>query len=202
MQTLLLADEHAVIRKGIIASIRNDNTAFKILEASDCSSLKQLLEGEAVSHLILSDGLFLESINFVRQHYPDPFVLIFSAMPFTLIGETLLKAGTSGYLSKQATADEMTYGINHFLRHGSYLPSPVKRTKEEDEVYNPFSNLSDRELVVAGYLLQGLTVKEIANRLGLSVSAVSTYKIRVQDKLNVNGVVGIGKMATLFSFSV
>jgi len=40
MQTLLLADEHAVIRKGIIASIRNDNTAFKILEAYDCNSLK------------------------------------------------------------------------------------------------------------------------------------------------------------------
>lgn len=132
MQTLLLADGYAVIRRGLIASIRDDNTAFEILEASDANSMKQLLKGKAVSHLILSDGVFLESINFVRQHYPGLFVLILSDMPFTLIGETLLEAGTSGYLSKQAAADEITYGINHFLRHGYYVPSPVKRIKDEE----------------------------------------------------------------------
>src|SRR5260221_11412312 len=202
MNTLLVADEHAVVRRGIIASIKNGNTGLKIVEASDHYIIKQLLEENAVSHIILSDGLFLKSINLVRQHYPGVFALIFSAMPFTLIGETLLKAGTSGYLSKQTTANETIYGINHFLKYGCYLPSRIQRTEEKDELYNPFNCLSDRELEVITYLLEGLTVKEIAGRLSLSISAISTYKTRVQDKLHVNSVAGIAKMATLFSFSV
>ncbi len=203
-QTLLLTDDHVIVRKGIIASIQNGNTSFKILEACDFCSMKQMLEKKVVSHLILDlkmdDCSLLEPFNFVRQHYPDTLVMVMTATPFILIGETLLKAGVSGYLSKQATVDEMTYAINHFLKHGTYLPPSIRRIKEENDLYNPFSALSDRELVVADCLLKGMMVKQIAQRLNISVTAVSTYKARVLNKLKVDSLMGIGQMANLFSF--
>jgi DNA-binding NarL/FixJ family response regulator len=205
-QTLLLTDDHVIVRKGIIASLQNDNTRFKILEASSFCGMKQMLEWKTVSHLILDLKMdncsLLEPFNFVRRNYPDIFVMILTATPFVVVGDTLLKAGVSGYLSKQSTADGMTYGINHFLTHGTYLPPNIKRTKEQDDQYNPFSSLSERELVVAGYLLEGMMIKQIAQTLNLSTTAVSTYKARVLNKLKVDSLIGIGQMATAYSFPV
>ena len=205
-QSLLITDDHVIVRKGVIASIQNGNSAFRVLEASSFISTKQVLEKETVTHLILDlkldDCSLLESFQYVRRNYPDILIMALTATPFALIGETLLQAGASGYLSKQGIATEMTYGINHFLKHGSYFPPHTKRTKGDNDNYNPFSALSNREMLVTDYLLQGMMVKQIAVVLCISVPAVSTYKARVLNKLKVDSMMDIGRMASIFDFPI
>lgn len=206
-RSVLLTDDHAVVRKGIMACIQNDNTAFKMYEASDFASMKQMLQRIPLSHLILdlkTPGCSLmEPLNFVRQEYPDIFVMVFTATPFAMIGNALLRARISGYLSKQASAHETTYGINHFLKYGSYWPVNIRKEKEKThDPCNPFSSLSERELIVTGHLLNGLMVKQIALKLSISTTAVSTYKARVFSKLKVDSLMDVGQMASIFSFPV
>jgi two-component system, NarL family, invasion response regulator UvrY len=205
-QNLLITDDHVVVRKGIIASIQNGNTTFRVLEANSFISTKQMLEQETITHLILDlkldDCSLLESFQYVRRNYPDILIMALTATPFSLIGQTLLQAGVSGYLSKKSVATEMSYGINHFLKEGNYFPPHTKRTEKDNDDYNPFSALSQREMLVTDYLLRGMMVKQIAHVLSISVPTVSTYKARVLNKLKVESMMEIGKMASIFNFPI
>ena len=206
LKTILLTDDHVIVRKGIIGIIQDHDTAFRTLEAEDFAGMKKMLEQKAPGHLILDlkmpDCSLMEPLNFVRQHYPGVFVLVFTGTPFAMVGDALLRSGASGYLSKHATAHETAYGINHFLKEGVYWPANIRRGKAGDDPYNPFSCLSERELIVTGHLLNGLMVKQIATKLSISATAVSTYKARVFNKLKVDSLMDVGQMANIFSFPV
>jgi two-component system, NarL family, invasion response regulator UvrY len=204
---ILIADDHAVIRTGMKYLLARHFTDVTTTEADACSTLMSSLEKENFTHLILDmqlgDCNSLERIPEILSKYPDLHVMVYTMSPEAIYGKRLLQMGVLSFLSKEEEEETLINALSMFLQGKNYLSESLKASLEVElgkpkPSSNPFDNLSERELVVLRYLLQGLRVKEIANRLDLKMSTVATYKVRIFEKLNVNNVADMHRLADVY----
>ena len=204
---ILIADDHAVIRTGMKYLLARHFTDVTTTEADACSTLMSSLEKENFTHLILDmqlgDCNSLERIPEIRASYPDLHVMVYTMSPEAIYGKRLLQMGVLSFLSKEEEEETLISALSMFLQGKNYLSESLKSSLEVEQgkpkpSSNPFDNLSERELVVLRYLLQGMRVKEIANRLDLKMSTVATYKVRIFEKLNVNNVADMHRLADAY----
>jgi DNA-binding NarL/FixJ family response regulator len=114
----------------------------------------------------------------------------------------VLKAGARGYLNKQSAAEELVIALRKLLSGGRYISHAFAETLA-DEVREarqasdrpPHERLSNREYQVFGLLVEGRSIKEIAERMSLSAKTVSTYRVRLCEKLGVKNVVELAHYA-------
>lgn len=190
--TVLIADDHAIVRFGLGLLLKEVNTQTKCFEATSYEQARDILAEQPVDLLILDihmpGGDNIKSVEDFKVDFPQVKILIFSSYPEKIYAARYIKAGADGYLHKDATEDSMKKVITAVLR-GELLALMHEECKDTltDETYQ-MSTLSDRELDVAKLLADGLGNLEIANSLSLQMSTVSTYKKRVFDKLNVNNI--------------
>ena len=193
MHRILVADDHAVVRKGL-AGILEEHPDLELAgEAEDVSDLLDAVRSESWDLLLMDlnmpGGEGLETLRRVRSAAPDLPVLILSVHPEDQLAARLLQAGADGYLNKEAAAEELVTAVRRVLRGQKYVsPFLASRLAEElggDPARPPHERLSDREFQVLRLLGSGRTVSEIADDLTLSVKTVSTYRTRLLEKLGM-----------------
>ena len=193
METILIADEHEIVRVGIRKLIENLPQGYTILEADSWSTVFELLSAQRVNYaildLFLTDGNLFSVIQQAPEYRSLANILVYSMGDEKTYARRLLKKGIRGFVSKQAPLAELERGIHCILKGEIYLSENLKEQllwPEKSETFmNPLDVLSDREFEVAGYLIAGLGAKEISQQMRLDITTVSTYRRRAFEKLGV-----------------
>ncbi len=197
--TILLADDHSMIRKGLKLQMQLNLGYSDIQEVGTCSDLMNELIKKKYTHLILdivlSDGSSLEVIPNIRKVYPSLNILIFSMQPAEVYGEAVKQYGINYYLSKSVGEEEILQLLEKFLHN----EMPVTKSNGLPYQGNPFTSLAPRELEILHYVLKGIGTKEIGETLNLKMSTISTLKTRIFEKTNSSNLKELIELASLYN---
>ena len=190
---IFIADDHPIVRQGLRRIVEADAGMVISGEADGAAALLAGLES-AATDLVLLDvsmpgGLFLETLRELRTRHPTIRVLALSVHPEDEWAVRALRAGASGYLTKDHSPDQLLEAIRRVYRGGKYvsptLAEHLAKHLDAGGQRPPHELLSDREFEVMRRLGSGLTVSQIASELALSVKTVSTYRTRILEKMAV-----------------
>ena len=197
MKELLIADDHHVVRKGLIVICQSAFGLGQVDEASNCSEIMMALKRKRYTHaildLVLNDGMTLEIVPNVRRLYPALNILIFSMQPFGMYRAGLERYGVTRYLSKAAPERETLRGLQEFFYSSCPKSDPIDSILPEETLFDRFT---PREKVVLHYLLLGLGSNEIADMLGMKQNTVSTFKKRILEKSDTKNVLELKELVT------
>jgi two-component system invasion response regulator UvrY len=193
MTRVLIADDHSIVREGVKSILANVPDVIVAAEARNGKEVLEKVRNETVDLVILDINMpgrsGLEVLKQLKIEHPNLPVLILSMHPEEQYGLRVLKAGADGYLNKDAVPEELLLAIRKLTQGGKYisptLSERLARNLSRTETRLAHQALSDREYEVLCGIGKGKTVSEIAAELNLSVSTVSTYRIRILEKLNL-----------------
>jgi DNA-binding NarL/FixJ family response regulator len=193
MMRVLIADDHAIVRKGL-RQIAEESRRIVVAEASNGQEALEKLRQDRWDALVLDINMpgrhGLDVLQAARDVQPGLPVLVLSVHPEDQYAMRVLKAGASGYMNKDAAPDELVNALEKVAAGGKYI-SPTLAEKlafqlSGDAEMEPHEKLSDREYRVLVMIGAGRTVGQIATELALSVKTVSTYRSRVLEKMNLS----------------
>jgi len=190
---IFIADDHPIVRQGLRRIVEADPGMVISGEADAAAALLAGLETKATDLVLLDvsmpGGLFLETLRELRNRPPSLRVLELSVPPEDEWAVRALRAGASGYLTKDHSPDQLLEAIRRVYRGGKYVsPSLAERLASQLDGGGqraPHELLSDREFEVMRRLGSGLTISQIADELALSAKTVSTYRARILEKMAV-----------------
>lgn len=193
MIRILIADDHSVVRKGLRQILMEGFPASEIEEVGDAEEMvSKVIHSNwdvIISDLSMPGRSGLEALQQIKQINPKIPVLILSIHPEEQYAIRVLKAGASGYLSKDMAPEELVKAVEKVMLGKKYITASIAEKLasmfDQDGDKNPHENLSDREFIVLKMLAKGKTVSEIAESLFLSVTTVSTYRSRIMSKMNL-----------------
>lgn len=193
MIRILIVDDHAVVRRGLMSLLSDEFHGATFGEASDATQalehLREHMWDVALLDITLPRKGGLDLLKEIQVEWPRLPVLVLSGHPEDQFALRALKAGAGGYLTKESAPEELAKAIHKILAGGRYV-SPALAEKlalrvNKDVTCTPHETLSDREYDVMSRIGSGKTVTEIADELALSVKTISTYRARVLEKLGV-----------------
>jgi DNA-binding NarL/FixJ family response regulator len=196
--TVLLVDDHALVRRGFRRMLDDDETLQVVGEASNGAEAVQLA-GKLKPQVIVMDCQLpqmtgLEATRKILHDQPDTAILMLSMHSEDTLVRQALEAGARGYVLKNALDLDLARAIKEVAAGNSVLDPQVKRAeslKGERE-----TGLTARELEVLQYIVAGKSNKEIASDLKLSVNTVSVHRANIMDRL------GIHKTAELVVYAI
>lgn len=203
MIRVLVADDHAVVRRGVVQILDEAPDLIAAGEASTGRQVLQQVQENDYDVLVLDigmpDGSGLEVLHQLRTLRPELRVLILSMYPERQYALRALKAGAAGYLTKESAPDELTAAVRRIAGGGKYITQSLAEELTAALVgeteKHPEEILSDREFQVVCMLAEGKTIAGIAEELSLSVKTISTYRARVLEKLNLSNTAEIIRYA-------
>ncbi|MFT3908045.1 MAG: response regulator transcription factor [Ferruginibacter sp.] len=206
MKKILLVDDHSVIRSGIKGILKEVCAPCEVSEAADGDTATEALKKQHFDMIMMDIQIpgtdSLGMMEYIHVKYPAAKVLVFSTSSEKIYAKRFLKAGAKGFLSKQASLDEIKKAINLVLNDRVYISDALSSTLVEESFSitpnNPFEKLSAREFEIATLLLAGNTISTISKSLNLQVSTVGTHKARVFDKLNVSNLLDLKDLAQAY----
>lgn len=193
MLRILIADDHAVVRKGLRQILLEEFPTAEIVETPDAATLfLKVLREEwdvVITDISMPDKSGLEVLQQIRRDYPRLPVLVLSAHSEDQYAIRSLKAGASGYLCKDSASEELVCAMRRILLGKRYITASLAEKLayqlDQDADRPPHESLSDREFEVLKFLAAGKVVSEIASQLCLSVTTISTYRARILAKMNL-----------------
>lgn len=203
MIRVLVIDDHPIVRTGIRSLLAGVDDIEVVAEAADGEAglLRAQLSRPDVVVLDISLPKMsgLEVLTKLKQAQRRPAVLILSLHPEDRYAIRLLRAGASGYVSKEAPAETLIRAIRKVHRGGRFISPEVAERLAFNlapDYQRPLhEQLSPRELEVMRLLASGKTVTEIGHRLELSVKTVSTYRRRILEKTGMKSTAEIVRYA-------
>ena len=190
---VLIADDHAILRRGLREILVRELQEVVCGEAEDAGQVLDLVRKQGWDLVILDvtmpgrSGLdILKDLKKLRPKVP---VLFLSMHPEDQLAKRVLKAGASGYMMKESAPEELIKAIRKVLAGGLYVSATLAEKlaldlgAKAEQLHH--ERLSDRELEVLRMIASGLTVSQIAEKLFLSVTTVSTYRARILEKMNM-----------------
>lgn len=193
---ILLVEDHPIFRLGLGELINQEadlvvcggaESVYQALQAID-----DLQPDLVVADITLKDSDGIDFVKEVNRHYKDLPVLMLSMHDEFLYAERALHAGARGYIMKQEAMESVVTAIRHVLDGKVYLNEAMKehilsniadRSSASDK--SPIDRLTDRELEVLGMIGKGLSTREIARKLHLSIKTIGTYRERIKEKLSL-----------------
>ena len=194
---ILIADDHGIVRMGIVQIIKQLRPHSIVAEVDDYKSLYNTVSKEQFDLVILDvnmpNGSLQEAMDFIKLKQPNLKILVFSSQDEQLYALRYLKMGAHGFLNKLSSKDTIDKAIDSMIQKGRFISDEVKESMVFQSVNNqqgtePVEVLSNRELQVANKLVEGLSLKELSNQLNLHASTISTYKNRIFEKLGINSI--------------
>jgi DNA-binding NarL/FixJ family response regulator len=193
---VLIVDDHPIVRHGLRRMIEAAPDLVVCGEAETESGAREairLLRPDVVTvDLTLGHGDGLELVRDVAAHHPELPMLVLSMHEESIYAERLIAAGALGYIMKQAASDQLLVALRRVLAGQIYLSESLTRAlrdraeaPEVAGVADPLTRLSNRELQVLGKIGRGLSSREIAAELVLSVKTVESHRQSVKRKLNL-----------------
>ena len=189
----LIADDHAVVRQGLKQILGDTPEMLVAGEATNGQEVLDKVRAEpwdvVVLDISMPDRSGLDILKQLRSERPKLPVLVLSMHSEDQYAMRVLKAGASGYLTKDSAPDELVKAIRKVVSGGRYVSSFLAEKLAfeigTDSSRLPHENLSDREFQVLRLIAAGNSVTEIAAELYLSVKTVSTYRARMLEKMNL-----------------
>ena len=190
---ILIADDHAVVRHGLKQILAEAFLHATFDEAASGEEALKLIHANPPNVVVLDmsmpDQSGLEVLRSIRKSYARVPVIILSAHPEEQFAVRTLKTGASGYLNKESAPEELVKAIRTAVRGGRYVsPNLAEKLAFDLQASSgrpAHEALSDREYQVMLMIAGGISLKEIANRLSVSIKTVSTYRARVLEKLDL-----------------
>jgi DNA-binding NarL/FixJ family response regulator len=193
MKKILITDDHPAIRDGIKLILSNQISEVEFGEASNSSEVFKKLKEKKWDILILDMDMpgrnGLEVLKQIKDEEIKIPVLMFSMHPEEQIAVRALRAGAAGYLSKDNAGTELAKAIELILSGRKYI-TPAIAELMASQLENPADKaphelLSDREYQTLLLMASGKTMPQIAEKLNLTVSTISTYRTHILAKMNL-----------------
>jgi two-component system invasion response regulator UvrY len=193
MIKILIADDHAIVRQGLKKIVENDTDMKVVGEAQNGAELLNLVRKTEFDVIILDISMpgrnGLEILKDLKRANSSLPVIILSIHPEDQYAVRAVRAGASGYMSKESAPEELVKAIRLAYRGGKYVSPLVAgllaNHVEVKTVEQQHTLLSDREFEVFNLLASGKTVGQIAVELNLSVKTISTYRARTLEKMGM-----------------
>jgi DNA-binding NarL/FixJ family response regulator len=203
MMRILIADDHAIVRRGLSEILLEEYPSAFVEEVGDADTLlSRALSDQwdiVISDLMMPGRSVLEVLQQIRQHAASLPVLILSIFPEEQYATRVLKAGASGYINKDAAPTELVKAVQRILQGRKYITPNVAEmlaselTLATDKA--PHELLSDREFHVMKLLAEGKTISDIAEMLSLSPTTISTYRARIMEKMKMKANAELARYA-------
>ena len=193
MIKILIVDDHAIIREGLIRIIQFELDMEVAGSVKNASEAINVLSGHPIDVVILDINMpgrsGLDIIKDIKQLQPKAAVLMLSMYSEERFAIRALKAGASGYLTKDMATEELIAAVRILHSGRKYITSSLAENManslQEKTEKNPQDSLSDREFEVMCMIGSGKSINEIAEILSLSSRTVSTYRSRILQKMNM-----------------
>jgi|APFre7841882724_1041349.scaffolds.fasta_scaffold00552_10 DNA-binding NarL/FixJ family response regulator len=195
MIKIVIADDHAIVRKGLKQILSETPDMFVAAEASSGEEALKRISEKKYDMVLLDISLpgksGLDILRQIKRAKPKLPVVMLSVHTEEQYAMRAFKAGASGYITKESAPEELISALRKISRGGKYVTSSlaekmayaitaIKREKL------PHERLSDREHEVMCMIALGKTINQIAKKLSLSGSAVSTYRARILEKMKMS----------------
>jgi two-component system, NarL family, invasion response regulator UvrY len=189
---ILIADDHAIVRKGLAQILEEEFPSSKITEVGNSAEVLDQLEEKTWDVILLDISMpgknGIELLKQLRTSGVKSPILILSMHPEDQYAIRVLKAGASGFLNKESATEELLAAVHRVLSGKKYISATVAEklalalTSKNESTHEL---LSDREMQVLQLIASGKVVSEIATELSLSVNTISTYRSRILEKLTL-----------------
>jgi DNA-binding NarL/FixJ family response regulator len=201
---ILIVDDHAVVRKGLrqILSEEYDDLAFA--EATDARGALDAVSKHAWDVVVLDISMpgrsGLDVLKEIKRERPNVPVLVLSMHPEEQFAVRVLRAGASGYLTKETAPTELVLAVRKVTAGGTYVSPALAEILAQNlhsnaDATDLHKKLSDREYEVMLKIASGKAVSVIADELSLSVKTISTYRARILEKIHMKSNAEITRYA-------
>jgi DNA-binding NarL/FixJ family response regulator len=193
MLRILIADDHAIVRQGLKQIVTETRDMIVSGEASNGQELLNKIKDDDYDVVVLDITMpgrnGIDVLRQLRIERPGLPILMLSIHPEEQYALRALKAGASGYLTKESAPDELVVAIRKVSSGGKYISASLAEKlafdMEAGREQAPHETLSDREYRVMCMIASGKTVMVIARELMLSEKTISTYRSRILEKMNM-----------------
>ena len=206
--TILLAEDHAIVRQGLIALLKSDGSFSLVGEAKngrEAVSLALSLRPDVILMDIAMPVLNgLEATRQILAAQPAAKVIVLSAHSDDVYVEKMIEAGVAGFLEKQSSAEILTKAI-HEVAKGRIFYSPAIARRLQANPSKPrgrdgllkasSTRLTSRETEVLQLVAEGSANKQVAAELGISIKTVEKHRQHLMDKLNIHDTAGLTRYA-------
>jgi len=190
---ILIADDHRIVREGLKQILAETQDMIVTDEANNTQEVLKKVWDNDFDVLLLDISMpgrsGLDILKQLKSDRPKLSVLVLSMYSEEQYALRALRAGASGYLTKESAPDELIDAIRKVSTGRKYIsPSVAERlafSLESGDERPPQETLSDREFQVMCMIASGKTIKSIADELSLSVKTVSTYRARILEKMRM-----------------
>jgi DNA-binding NarL/FixJ family response regulator len=193
MIKIVIADDHDIVRAGL-KQIISDTRDMKV--TGESGSAEQLIElikkndyDVVLLDLKMSGMNGLDAIKHIKLMKPDLPVIVLSMHAEDQYAVRTIRAGASGYITKETASENLVAAIKKAVAGGRYISPALAETLADSIAWGgmetPHENLTDREFQVMCMIASGKSVSEIASELFLSVKTISTYRQRILGKMNM-----------------
>jgi two-component system, NarL family, response regulator NreC len=187
--TIVLADDHAVVRSALRMLLEAEPGFEVVAEAGDAPNAVRYVRGHKPTVLILDLNMpgpsSLESIPAIKEASPDTQIVVLTMQAETAFARRALQAGVVGYLLKEAADDELVKAVRSAAEGRTYLQPALGARLAAEPEGGPKYDLSERETEVLRRIALGYTNAEIAEQLFLSIRTVESHRAHIQQKLGL-----------------
>ena len=192
---VMLVDDHPLVRRGLAELIADEPSLEVCQQVSTGEEALQTIEQASPDLLIVDLALpgisGMELIKRIRARDIEVHILVTSMHDESLFAERCLRAGANGYVNKEVATEKIIVAIHHILKGKTYLSPEMTNHLVDGAIHghsgkDVFDNLTDRELEVFGLIGKGMTCREIAQQLHLSVKTVETHRDHIRTKLRLS----------------
>ncbi len=208
VKKIILVDDHKIVREGVRAMLFGNKSFLVAADVNSGKELFNIIENIKPDIIILDIGMpvmdGVEITKILNINYPEIKVLILSANAEEEYVISAIKAGAVGFLSKESSREELIAALNSISigeeYYGESISSIIYKSyvsiiKGKTNSLAPNSELSEREIDVVKAFSDGLSFKEIADKLNISVRTVETHKNNILEKLNLRNTIDMVKYA-------
>jgi len=207
MKKILIADDHNIVRTGLIFLIKEEFKQVEIEECRNGDSTWQKIRASAYDLVILDISMPLTDsfslLNNIFSLRPEQKVLILTMSSEDVYAKKYLQLGVKGFINKEAPPSEIRKAIVSILNNKKYLSSRLKDTLTrevlEGQMATPFETLSAREAEIMHHLIDGKNVSEIARILSVHISTISTHKANIMQKLGVSNIIELSRLVQMYN---
>lgn len=194
---IIIVDDHPIVRQGISLLVQSDKSFVFAGEAEDSTAAMNLLKKVNPDLIIIDISLKgtsgLDLIKNILLYKPEALILVVSSHEDSFYVDRALKAGAKGYLVKYEATDSIIQAIHKIFAGEIYVSEKMKDVivsrfinGTNGNENNSFYSLSDRELEVLRLIGQGLTTRQIAEKLFVSTKTIDSHYANIKNKLNLN----------------
>ncbi len=210
---MVLVDDHPIVRQGLRLVLEREKGFAVCAEAEDASAALAAVRATqptvVIVDLRLKGRSGLDLIKDLRSQFPRLRILVLSVYDEAMYCERALRAGADGYVIKQEAAQNIVRALRRVVAGGTFVSESVasrllarfRHRRRTGRPESPVASLSDRELEILEKLGEGMSVRAIAQTLGLSVNTIETHRAHLKAKLHLSTAAQLNRFAAQWLFT-